>query len=481
MNKEKSEIRVRFAPSPSGFLHIGSARTALFNWLYAKKTGGKFLLRIEDTDKKRSNIEIVQNIFSDLKWIGLDWDEKPIFQSNRIDIYKNYSNKLINFNKAYYCYCSFQKEIQTSNNLKIKRDYKYNGCCRNLTSKERQQNDEKKIPKVIRFKVEQGITKFIDIVHGSLKVDNKEIDDFIILRSDGTPTYQLAVVVDDIEMYISHVIRGDDHISNTAKQIMLYNAFQVPVPSFIHVPLILGSDKKRLSKRHGATSINEFKKNGYTNKALINYLALLGWSPGDNKEIMTITELVNNFDITRISPQNAVFDEKKLQWLNGEYINKLANSDIASLIIPGLIEKKYIESQDIDNQYLDRVIELIKPKIRLLTDFIDLGYYFFIDPVNFDEKARQKYWQEAIVVDRLTDLYKKLSTINFFNAELIEKELRDLANILNISAAKLIHPTRLALTGFSVSPGLFELMEVLGKTRVLKRIKKAIKILSNFK
>lgn len=471
------EVRVRFAPSPTGYLHIGGARTAIFNWLFAKHYQGKFLLRIEDTDVARSSKEMVQAIIDGLQWLGLQWDDEVIFQSKRINYYKKICDKLITSNRAYFCYCS-PKRLTHDKELIEKQIDCY---CRNLTAKEKQELENRKIPKVVRFKVEKGKTTFFDEIHGSLTFNNEAIRDFVILKSDGMPTYHLAVVADDNAMDISTVIRGDDHISNTPKQIMLYKALGWKIPQFAHVPLILGTDKKRLSKRHGAISISEYKKAGYTEEAVLNYLALLGWSPGDDREIMNAEELIEAFSLAGISKKSAIFDEKKLLWMNDYYIGNFSDKKLTEKVIPRLIEEKIINPQKVDRNRINKAVHLLKPKVKLLTDFVERGYYFFVDPESYDEKAKGKYWDDVNTCERLRILYKELDKLSSFNAKIIESTFRNLAQKLNISAAKLIHPVRLALTGFGVSPGLFELMEVLDKRTVLRRIQKAIAILSSRK
>lgn len=478
MLDNKKEIRVRFAPSPTGFLHIGGARTALFNWLFAKKYNGKLLVRIEDTDVIRSDSLMVKAIFDGLKWLGIDWDGDPVYQSERSDIYKNLCDRLIESDKAYYCYCPSQKKSQQhSGSSEIKRDKKYDGHCRFLSVEERQQLEEKGVAKVVRFKVEKGLTQFTDLIHGSLKVNNNEIDDFIILRSDGSVTYHLAVVADDIDMGITNVIRGDDHISNTSKQIMIYRALGIETPQFAHVPLILGEDKKRLSKRHGATSISEYREKGYLPEALFNYLSLLGWSPGDDRELMSKNELVESFSLAKVTAKNAVFDEKKLQWMNRHYINLKSSEEICSYLIDNFSSNSSVIFQEIEHDYLIKVIEILKPKVYRITDFIESGSYFFKDPVSYDEKAQKKYWKDNAVTELLQILHDELENLSDFTSEKIENTIRKLAEKLEISAAKIIHPARLAVTGFGVSPGLFETLEILGKHTVLRRVKKAIEYL----
>jgi glutamyl-tRNA synthetase len=477
MSKEKTDIvRVRFAPSPTGYLHIGGARTAIFNWLFARHYNGNFLLRIEDTDFARSDVKMVQAVYDGLKWLGLDWDEKPVFQSTRLERYQQVSQQLIEDNKAYYCYCT-QERLSQRKGLgeKDERSYRYDGHCRNLSNEEKMKLESQGLPRAIRFKVEPGETQFTDEVHGSLTIDNNEIDDFIIIRSDGIPTYNFAVVVDDHDMEISHVIRGDDHLSNTPKQVMIYQALGWQQPKFAHVPLILGSDKKRLSKRHGATSVSDYESAGYLPEAMLNFLSLLGWSPGDDREIMTKQEMIDKFSLQGISKKSAIFDEAKLIWMNGQYINQMSDDGILKKIVPLLKDKNLINELDINDVYIKRAISLLKPKIKKISDFVDLGYYFFKDPDQYDQEAIKKYWQDQAVAARLDNAGKRLSYLDAFSATNIENIIRNLAEELGIAAAKLIHPIRLALTGFGVSPGLFEVMEVLGKEVVLKRINKAVK------
>jgi glutamyl-tRNA synthetase len=483
MFDEKSDnVRVRFAPSPTGYLHIGGARTAIFNWLFARHYNGKFLLRIEDTDFARSDPKMVQAIYDGLEWLGLDWDEEPIFQSTRLERYRQISQQLIENNQAYYCYCSQQKLAEQKElGEKDERSYRYDGHCRNLSNDEKMSFESQGLPRVIRFKVEPGETSFNDEVHGSLTIDNNEIDDLIIIRSDGIPTYNFAVVVDDHDMEISHVIRGDDHLSNTPKQIMIYQALEWQVPKFAHVPLILGSDKKRLSKRHGATSVSDYESAGYLPEAMLNFLSLLSWSPGDDREIITKQELIENFSLQGISKKSAIFEEAKLIWMNGQYINQMSDNEILMKIVPVLKDRKLVNESKFNETYIKRAISLLKPKIKKISDFVDLGFYFFKDPDHYDQEAINKYWQDQAVVDRLNNTSKRLASIDRFDATNIENVIRNLSEELGIAAAKLIHPIRLALTGFGVSPGLFEVMEVLGKEAVLRKINKAIHWLSKDK
>jgi len=476
MNPESGDdVRVRFAPSPTGYLHIGGARTAIFNWLFARHHQGKFLLRIEDTDFARSDAAMVQAIFEGLKWLGLDWDEEPIFQSRRIARCQKLAQQLIESQQAYYCYCSQERlAAQRKPGKDQERAFHYDGHCRNLSPGESEKLAAQGVPAVIRFKVDPGQTSFFDEIHGSLTIDNNEIDDFIIIRSDGIPTYNFAVVVDDYDMKISHVIRGDDHLSNTPKQVMIYQAFDWQAPKFAHVPLILGSDKKRLSKRHGATSVAEYEAGGYLPEAMMNFLSLLGWSPGDNRELLTKQELIQSFSLKGVSKKSAVFDEAKLDWMNGQYISQMSDNELLQQVLPLLSKDGLVEADDVDEFYVQKAVSLLKSRIRKISEFVELGKYFFKDPDQYEEKAVQKYWSGDSVVNRLNQTSDRLRDLNDFTADKIEIAIRDLAGQMQISAARLIHPIRLALTGFRVSPGLFELMEVLGKETVLRRINNAL-------
>lgn len=464
-------VRVRFAPSPSGYLHIGGARTAIFNWLFAKKTNGKLLLRIEDTDAARSDLKLVEQITDALAWLGVKWDDDLIFQSTRLDLYRRFCYELLETDKAYRCFCSRER-------LESIRDrYGYDKRCRHLSVAEIRAHLNENSPYAIRLKIEEGITQFNDTVFGSLKFNNDELDDFVLLKSDGMPTYHLAVVVDDHDMNITHVIRGADHVSNTPKQVLIYNAFGWSIPLFTHVPLILGADRKRLSKRHGATSVLEYKHMGYHPDAVFNYLALLGWSPDDDREIMDKLEIMSAFSLGTISKTNAIFDEKKLQWMNSQYINRMSDTEIADQIIPGMIENGTLDRENIDRNYILKVIMLFKQKVRFLNDFATLGSYFFKDPDQYDVAAREKYWNEDQTIAWLRLVRDEMMQTQPFSADHIELTIRKLAQRSEISAAQLIHPVRLALTGFSVSPGLFELMDLLGRDAVIRRLDRAIKFL----
>ena len=468
-----SEIHVRFAPSPTGALHLGGARSAIYNWLFARSTGGKFLLRIEDTDTKRSKPEYVDQICDSLKWLGLDWDDEPVFQSKRLDEYQESVRKMVANGSAYHCFCT-PEELEERR--KASGEYRYDGKCRSLSEAKIKANLDAGKPAAVRFKTKEGSTQWDDRVYGTIKVNNAEIDDFIIQRSNGIPTYQLAVVVDDIFMKISHVIRGEDHISNTAKQILLYEALEESVPVFAHLPLLNGPDGKRLSKRHGATGVDEYRDQGYPSEAVFNYLAILGWVPKDGNEILKPEELIKRFRLEDIARKSAVFDCKKFDWVSNEHIKRTGNADIYNVILPILVENGLItENPDTEmQQYILKFIDIMKTRFRTYRQFGELGSYFFKDPEEYDKKAVKKNWKNADVNEHIKRLLEKLKTLQEFTGVAVESVMRELAEELEISAGKLIHPTRLAVSGYSVGPGIFELLEVLGKETVIRRIETAL-------
>lgn len=466
--------RVRFAPSPTGQLHLGGARTALFNWLFARKFGGKFLLRIEDTDKLRSKQEFTDQICDSLKWLGLDWDEEIVYQSTRIDLYKSAIALLLEKGNAYRCFCSKEKIAEERKQAEMSGGgYYYSGTCRDLSQKIVQANIKNGKPFSVRIAVPEGCTEFDDSIYGNIRVNNKEIDDFIIARSDGSPVYNLVVAIDDNDMEITNIIRGEDHISNTAKQLLIYKALNYPIPEFAHLPMILGPDKKRLSKRHGATGVQEYRDQGYLASTLINYLALLGWNPGTEQEIFSPDELIKQFSIERVQKKSAVFDEKKLQWMSGQHIYKKSASAILNSI--RFNDPDWRKSDD--EHYVLKVIELMKERVKSLRDMQEMTEMFFDDPNNYDEKAVKKKWKDNTINDLIAKFEKSLDKIELWDAEQIEIALRSLAEHENISAGKIIHPTRLALSGIGSGPSLFDMMELLGKEVCLRRLQKAINAL----
>jgi glutamyl-tRNA synthetase len=476
-----SSPRVRFAPSPTGYLHVGGARTALFNWLYARHNGGVFVLRIEDTDVERSSWEMVSGILEGMRWLGLDWDEGPevggvhgpYFQSERLDRYRAMADRLVAGGHAYYCYCS-------PDELKAKREAaeqsgssgQYDRACANLSADEVARREGAGLPRAIRFRMPEGSTAYDDVVHGRIEFDNSVIEDFVVLRSDRYPTYHLSVVADDIDMGITDVVRGDDHISNTPKQVLLYRAFGAPVPRFAHVPLILGPDKRRLSKRHGATSVMEYKRQGYLAESMVNFLALLGWSPGNDREIFTKEELVEAFTLEGISSSNAVFNPEKLDWFNGEHIARMPASDVAARIEPLLREAGLWRDEYAGELagWLRQVIDLLKPRVRKLEDFVDRGGAFFRDRVEYEPAAVKKHLSADGLAPRMQVLRDALAAGEVFDAATTEATLRRVASEQGSGAGPLIHATRVAVTGAAVSPGLFEVLALLGRERTLSRL-----------
>jgi glutamyl-tRNA synthetase len=477
-------IRVRFAPSPTGYLHVGGARTALFNWLFARRLGGIFVLRIEDTDAERSSTEMVDGILDGLRWLGLDWDEGPMiggphapyFQSERLDRYRAMADRLVAQGSAYYCYC-------TAEEMKAKRDaaekngsaWRYDRTCCALTADEIAARERAHTPRAIRFRVPDGTMAFDDLVHGPIAFDNSQLEDFVILRSDGHPTYHLSVVSDDVEMAITHVVRGDDHISNTPKQILLYRALGAEVPTFAHVPLILGPDKKRLSKRHGATSVMEYAHQGFIPEAMVNFLALLGWSPGGDTELFTRDELVAAFALEGIGGGNAVFNPEKLDWFNQQHIARLAPDELARRLKPsfdaaGLWNDEYLGNR---HAWFFAVLELLKPRARRLDDFAAQGRFFFSSTIEYDESAVAKHLRVAGVGDHLDALAAAFDALATFDAASVESALRTTAEARGVKAATLIHAVRVAVTGKAVSPGLFDVLALIGRDLVRGRLRSA--------
>jgi len=479
-NHTSKKVKVRFAPSPTGYLHIGSARTAIFNYLFAKHFNGDFLLRIEDTDKSRSDPEIVESILRNLQWLGLHWDNKPVFQSERIDVHKQTCRKLLEQKSAYYCFCDPETlKKKKDQALRENNEYHYDRTCLSLSDKDIQEKLEHGEKYAIRFYIPEGEIVFNDLVRGQIVIQNQQLDDFIIQRRDGTPVYQIAVVVDDHDMNISHVIRGDDHISNTPKQILLYNALKWNVPEFAHIPLMLGQDKKRLSKRHGAVSLEAYKNDGYLSDTLFNYLSLQGWSPKDNREILSRQELIHLFDINSVSGNAAVFNEKKLIWMNKQYIAQMTIDSLFDVVKKDLFNKLYLNESFIKNKksYIQECLKLMQPRMEKTTDFVSKGFYFFNDPEEYEEKALKKHLHKEGVKVRLKLLEDRLKGCSDWSEENLEKLLRGLAAELEVGAGKIIHPLRVALTGCSASPGIFELMRVLGKETVLRRLGSCIQYL----
>ncbi len=466
-------VRVRFAPSPTGYLHVGGARTALFNWMFAQKHQGTFILRIEDTDVERSSPEMVAGILEGLKWLELNWDEGPYYQSTRLNRYREIANQLLTNGTAYPCFCH-PDELKERREAAQKQGkaWKYDRRCLYLDPAERNKKRRQGLLHAIRFRVPEApaTVTFKDHVHGELRFETGELEDFVLLRSDGQPTYQLAVVVDDHEMNITHVIRGDDHIANTPKQILLYHALGWTPPEFAHVPLILGPDRKRLSKRHGAVSVLQYREDGYLPQAMRNFLALLGWYPPDEREIQPIESMIRQFELSDINKGNPIFDVQKLLWMNAEYIRAMDAESLLAYLEPFLKQRGWWETVTASRpRYLER-IELLKSRMRRLTDFLDLGEAFFTENYTIDPQSAKKRWKHPDLATHLKNLAGELEHLSNFSPENIETVVRGYAETHELKPAILIHGLRVALTGRSVGPGLFELMAVLGRETVLKRI-----------
>ncbi|MBS4015170.1 MAG: glutamate--tRNA ligase [Candidatus Latescibacteria bacterium] len=465
------EIRVRIAPSPTGAIHVGLVRSALYNWLFARSHKGKFILRIEDTDATRSTQESVQAIIEGFKWVDIDWDEGPYFQSQRFDIYRNYAKKLLQDKKAYYCYCNpdeLEEERQKAWQKKIA--WKYDRRCYHLDKDIKDKFDAENRPKAIRFLIPDQTVIFEDIIHGSIKKEPQDIEDFIIMRADGTPTYNFSVVIDDAEMKLTHIIRAVEHLANTPKQILLYQAFGYPIPEFAHLPLILGTDKKKLSKRHGALSLLEYKKAGYLADAIINFLALLGWSPGGDLEIMDRTKLIELFSLERVNKANAIFDIQKLEWMNSVYIKNMDSEKLSQELLPFLQE---INIAPDDHARFMKILDLTKVRVRTLIELRDMVSAFYTKDVQYDSDALHKYINPQ-TKEHLQELNERFDKLTDFTAQNLENELRQLAEQKGIKAAVLVHPCRVALTGKSVGAPLFETIELLGKAKVKERFDKII-------
>ncbi|AEM78448.1 glutamate--tRNA ligase [Thermoanaerobacter wiegelii] len=470
-----SEVRVRFAPSPTGSLHIGGARTALFNWLFARHNGGKFILRVDDTDLQRSTEESMKGILEGLRWLGIDWDEGPIYQSQRIEEYRKFANKLLEEGKAYYCFCTKEElEEMRKQAEKEGRPPMYTGKCRNLTKEQIEEHLRQGRKPVIRLKVpQQGKTVVHDVIRGDVEFDNSTFDDFIIMKSDNMPTYNFATVVDDYQMGITHVIRAEEHLSNTPKQILIYEALGVEIPQFAHVSMVLAPDRSKLSKRHGATSVQEFRDQGYLPEAIVNYITLLGWMPKDGEEIFDVSKSIKEFTLERVSKNPAVYDVQKLTWINGHYIRNYDLDKLTEAVIPFLKAKNLIR-EDFDYDYIKKIVSAVREREKTLVDIAGAMSYYFTEVNEYEEKGVKKYFTKEKVVDILKKAVVTLKEIEPFNKFTTEEAYRKLVEELQISSGELFHPTRLAISGRTFGPGLFDIMELLGKERTIERIEKAI-------
>jgi glutamyl-tRNA synthetase len=469
-------MRVRFAPSPTGYLHVGGARTAVFNWLLARKEGGAFALRIEDTDRARSSEEHTEAIVHGMRWLGLDWDEGPYFQSDGVERHRSAALRLLEEGKAYRDF---------SDPAEVRAEAEGRGMHPSRVARERAEalgtaeaatRAEAGDAYAIRFRVPDGETRFTDMVHGEMRFGNDDIDDLVILRSDGTPVYNLAVVSDDAEMRITHVIRGDDHISNTPKQVLLYRALGLAEPAFGHVPMILGPDGKRLSKRHGATAVAEYEAMGILPEAMVNFLALLGWSPGDDREVMALEELIEAFTVERILKKSAVFDFDKLAWLSGKHLAAKPVSELVDLVRARLDDVGGAALARLEDEaWTSELIELIKPRARTPDELAAQARPFVADTLSFDDDAVRKHWLKDphTASERLERVQAAYESADWTH-EGLENKLRSLASEMGIGAGKLIHPLRVALTGNMASPGIFDVLVLLGRERATQRVREGI-------
>ncbi|HKO14458.1 MAG TPA: glutamate--tRNA ligase [Acidobacteriaceae bacterium] len=472
-NSTPNPPRVRFAPSPTGYLHVGGARTALFNWLFARHFGGTFILRIEDTDFERSSEEMVQGILDGMSWLGLNWDEGPFYQSQRLNLYRETAEKLVAVGHAYYCFCTKEElEQRRAEATAAGRPAMYDRRCRSIGAQKAAARKASGEPCAVRFRVpDHGSTSFDDAVFGKVEFANAEIEDFVLLRSDGIPTYHLSVVADDIDMRLTHIIRGADHISNTPKQVLQYRALGADLPVFAHVPLILGPDKTRLSKRHGATSVMAYKEMGILPEAFRNFLALLGWSPGTahkEREIFSSDELIRLFTLDGISKSNAVFDKDKLAWFNTEYIRACDSQHLLPLI-----ETEWRAADFTPNRSQEEIlaaIDLLKPRARSLKDFTGLFRAYFSDSFEYDPAAVTKFLADDTLPPLLRELATRYSAMPDFTEASAEELLRALAAEKGLKAGALINGSRVALTGQAVAPSLFAVMALLGRDRVVQRL-----------
>ncbi|GIW43164.1 MAG: glutamate--tRNA ligase [Candidatus Binatia bacterium] len=461
-----SRVRTRFAPSPTGYLHLGGARTALFNYLFARHHRGQFILRIEDTDRERSTPEAIQAILDAMLWLKLDWDEGPFYQSQRLPLYQEHAERLLASGHAYRCYCT-QEELEAKREaaLKVGRKPMYDRTCRNRTVAPTDR------PFAIRFKTPlDGVTVVEDLVKGHVTFENAELDDLIIVRSDGSPTYNLCAVVDDALMQITHVIRGDDHLTNTPKQILIYRALGYPVPAFAHVPQILGPDRTRLSKRHGATSVLAYRDMGYLPDALVNYLARLGWSYGD-QEIFTREELIEKFSLEHVGKSAGVYNAEKLEWVNFHYIKTTPAAELARAVRPFIEAKGYKVPGD--DAWLAKMVATLQERAKTLVELVELGRFYLVEEVPLPTELVQKYFRLEVLpaLERLRTALERLDT---WSVETIQAVFTQVIQEFQLALGKVAQPVRIAVTGGTVSPGIFEVLDVLGKAATLARLDRAL-------
>jgi len=471
--------RLRFAPSPTGYLRVGGARTALFNWLFAKKYGGQFLLRVEDTDRARSTDESTRAIFEGLEWLGLQWDEEVVYQGANLERHRADADRLLASGAAYRCFCTpaqldtWRKEAEANRTA-----FKYDRRCDRLDPAEVERRVQAGEPHVLRFRVPEGETAWDDVVHGRIAFPNKDVEDFVVLRSDRTPIYNMAVVSDDIAMRVTVVMRGDDHISNTPKQILLYRALGAELPLFAHLPMIHGTDGKKLSKRHGATAVGDYQHMGILPSAMLNFLALLGWSPGGDREVMTQEEMIELFSADGLLKKAAVFDPKKLEWMNGQHLSLLPIDEVVRRVTPaferaGLATAEQLEAR---RDWFVPLLELLRVRARTIDDVVRQAEPYLRDEIAYDPDAVAKQWKDApATADLLRATRDALAALDRWEPEPMETALRELAEGRGIGGGKLFQPLRVALTGLAVSPGIFDVLVALGRDRSLRRLDDAVR------
>ena len=478
------QVRVRFAPSPTGFLHVGGARTALFNWLFARHHGGVFVLRVEDTDRTRSSDSMTEAILDGLGWLGLDWDEGPFFQADGLARHQADATRLLADGGAYRCFCEpgALEERRTAAGGDPK-DTRYDRhCLEHVSATESERRAAAGELFTVRFRVPPGSTAWDDAVHGRIEFSNSDIEDFVVLRTERTPIYNMAVVSDDVHMRITHVIRGDDHISNTPKQVLIYRALGASLPVFAHVPMILGEDGRRLSKRHGATAVGEYREQGILPEAMANFLALLGWSPGTDEEIFTAPQLIERFTLEAVNRKSAIFDARKLWWLNGQHISLRSAQELLGLVAPRMVQRGLISPAEAADrgQWLSALLELLKVRARTLDDIVTQAVPWLGEEFPYESEAVARHWADrAAAAQGLQALQAAFAAVGEWDEGELEAALRTLAAERGIAAGTLIHPLRVALLGAAVSPGIFEVATLLGRTRVLQRIDRAVRYLDS--
>jgi glutamyl-tRNA synthetase len=470
--------RLRFAPSPTGYLHVGGARTALFNWLYARHYGGEFLLRIEDTDKARSTDESTRAIFEGMQWLGLDWDEEVVYQGANLERHQRDANRMLETGTAYRCFCTAAELDERRRDAESRKEsFKYDRRCDRLSTDEIDRRVAAGEPFVIRFRIPEGTTDWNDLVHENIAFPNKDLEDFVILRSNATPIYNLAVVSDDIAMGITLVMRGDDHISNTPKQILLYRALGAELPVFAHLPMIHGMDGKKLSKRHGATAVGDYQHLGLLPGAMLNFLALLGWSPGGDREVMTMEEMIELFTPDGLQRKAAIFDPKKLEWMNGQHLSRVSLEELEPRVTPVMIAAGLFDAAEIERRrdWYMSLLDLLRVRARTIDDIVRQAGPYFLENIEYEPEAVAKNWKDREAAATVLEATAAaLEGASEWTPEVLETSLRNLAESRGIAAGKVFQPLRVALTGLGVSPGIFEVLVMQGKSLALRRIAAAI-------